>query len=554
MSTAPPPAAPTLTDQTAPQQRRRLRASAVDRAALRREAYFFTLWRAFQAAVLAFFVFSPAGLEVTELRQPALGRALSVSYLIFAVLIFLPTIRARARLSWLAAVGIVVDILVTATARAVLDGPDIGLSLLLIVNVGACALLLPFRWGIGFAALAGAATTGEFVLTGIYQWSDRGSAIETAMLCVTYLTAAVLCYQLGKQLRDSLALAEQHGARAESLAEVNELVIRRMRSGVAVVDQNMQIRLLNETGWHLLGAPPSGKRDLRAISPVLASRVAEWLGAPKEVEDSTLQLRPDLPSVIPRMTRLGTREELYLIFLDDGSLVSRRAEALTLATLGRLSASIAHEIRNPLAAIQHAAQLLEESTELPAEDRRLIEIMLNHCHRMNGIVENVLALSRRERSRPESIDICEWISNYVTDYRSDHFLDPETLHQGICHANVRAVVDPSQLHQVLGILVSNALKHGHRPGEPARIVIHALADSESGFPTIDVCDSGPGIPEAMRERIFDPFFTTSDVGSGLGLYIAKALCEANQASLEYLPEEGEQPSRFRLTLARAFDS
>ena len=173
---------------------------------------------------------------------------------------------------------------------------------------------------------------------------------------------------------------------------------------------------------------------------------------------------------------------------------------------------------------------------------------------MNGIVENVLALSRRERSRPESIDIGEWTMRYVDEYRRDHFLDAPALSAGICHANVRAVVDPSQLHQVLGVLVSNGLKYGHRPGEPARITLHAFADSDSEFPTIEVCDSGLGIPADMRDRVFDPFFTTSDVGSGLGLYIAKALCEANQASLEYLPPEAERPGRFRLTLARAFDA
>ena len=531
----------------------RIRASAADRASLRREAYFFTLWRVFQAAVLAFFVFSPAGLEITELRQPALGRSLAVGYLVFAALIFLPTIRANAKLSWVAATGLLVDIIVTALARAALDGPDIGLSLLLIVNVGAGALLLPFRWGMLFAGLAGGATVTEFVLTGVYQWSDRGSAIETAMLAITYLTAAVLCFQLGKQLRESLALAELHGARADSLAEVSELVIRRMRSGVAVVDRHLQIRLLNETAWMQMGSPPTGQRDLHLISPALAARVNAWMVAEQAPEESPLQLRPELPELIPRITGLGTREELCLIFLDDGSLVSRRAEALTLATLGRLSASIAHEIRNPLSAIQHAAQLLDESSALPVEDRRLIEIMLSHCHRMNGIVENVLALSRRERSRPESLDIGEWMSRYVHEYRRDNFLDAETLQLGICDSDVRAVMDPSQLHQVLGVLVGNALKYGHEPGKPARVVIHALADRESDFPTIEVCDHGPGIAADIRERIFEPFFTTSDLGSGLGLYIAKALCDANQASIEYLPAETERANRFRLTLARAFE-
>ncbi len=368
------------------------------------------------------------------------------------------------------------------------------------------------------------------------------------MFVVTYLATAVLCHSLGRQLRESLELAEQRGAQAANLAQITELIIRRLQSGVLVVGADRQIRLINESAWHQLGQPNAQQRDLGHLSPVLSARLSEWLQQP-DTEPSSLSLRSELPDVIPRFTRLGTADDLFLVFLDDGSLVSRRAEQLTLSTLGRLSASIAHEIRNPLAAIHHAAQLLEESPALPGEDRRLVEIVLTHCQRMNGIVGNVLALSRRERSRPEPIDLSDWLRRFVETFRSEHFVDADNLRLGRCEAGVRGMFDPQQLHQVLSALVSNALRHGHLPDQRAVVTLSTRFAEDSGFPTLEVADLGPGIPVAQRERIFDPFYTTSDLGSGLGLYIARELCEANQAALE-LADSRSGGGCFRLTLAR----
>ena len=223
-----------------------------------------------------------------------------------------------------------------------------------------------------------------------------------------------------------------------------------------------------------------------------------------------------------------------------------RAEELTLATLGRLSASIAHEIRNPLAAINYSVQLLEEANELQDADRRLLEIIHTQCQRMDGIVRDILGLARRERSQPETIDIGQFARRFVDDYRASHPLETDIL-QAVSERSMLAMADPRHLHQVLTILVQNALTYGRMPGEPAKVTVSVRPVPPGAAPELDVIDRGPGIPATVASQIFTPFFTTSEHGTGLGLYIAQQLCEANQCTLSYQPVPGGG-SCFRIVL------
>jgi len=226
-------------------------------------------------------------------------------------------------------------------------------------------------------------------------------------------------------------------------------------------------------------------------------------------------------------------------------VVSRRAESLTLAALGRFSASLAHEIRNPLAAINYAVQLLEESKSIIDGDRRLLQIIHQQCQRTNGIVESVLGLARRERASPEHVDLNTYVRRFVDEYQQSMSIETDSLEPVIGTKPVSALVDQRHLQQVLTVLVQNALNYGRLPGEPARIRLRVFMVENK--PMIDVLDRGPGIPEAVAVQLFRPFYTTSEHGTGLGLYIARELCRANQASLEYVAVPGGG-SCFRITL------
>jgi two-component system sensor histidine kinase PilS (NtrC family) len=262
------------------------------------------------------------------------------------------------------------------------------------------------------------------------------------------------------------------------------------------------------------------------------------------LDETPLRLAADLPEVLPRFSRLLAEGDQSLIFLDDTSQLSRRAETMTLATLGRFSASLAHEIRNPLAAISYATQLLEESRAIPEADRRMLEIIHQQTQRMNGIVENVLSLARRERAQPDHLELVGFARQFIDEYRSSHPLESDTLQVAAHKPTVHALADTRQLHQVLVALVHNALTYGRLPGQPARVTLRI---SDDHGPQIDVLDRGPGIPESVAAQLFRPFFTTSGHGTGLGLYIARELCRANQATLEFVAVPGGG-SCFRIRL------
>jgi len=364
------------------------------------------------------------------------------------------------------------------------------------------------------------------------------------MFSVSFLAIAMLTYLLGRQMRASQALAERRSAEVNDLAEINELIIRRMRTGVMVVGSDGGLRLANEAALLLLGEAGEGERNLMLAAPDLTRRLRKWQQDGAN-DDTPLRIGPDQTEVLPRFARLLANSDATLVFLDDTSLVSRRAESVTLATLGRFSASLAHEIRNPLAAISYATQLLEESSKVADGDRRMLEIIRQQCQRTNGIVESVLGIARRERANAEHVELVGWVRRFVDDYRQ--MLPPESGQVQVVHESpsVPAMVDPRHLQQVLTVLLQNALNYGRLPGQAAkiRISVHML----DGKPAVDVCDRGPGIPDGVLGRLFRPFFTTSEHGTGLGLYIARELCLANEATLEYVPMPGGG-SCFRMVL------
>src|SRR5690606_9472999 len=234
--------------------------------------------------------------------------------------------------------GALTDIVAATLATHALPGVGAGIAMMLLFNVVAAAMLLRLRYGLAVAVLASLALVGEYIWTLLGSGGQPRSLAELTMFVASYLALAWLGHQIGQRARTSQQLADSRGAQVANLVEINELIIRRMRTGVLVVDGDTRITLANEAAMLLLGD-----------------------AAPDPHDGRLLQLRPDQAEVQPRFARLLADSDLSLVFLDDATVVSRRAESLTLAAMGRFSASLAHEIRNPLAAISYAVQLLQES-------------------------------------------------------------------------------------------------------------------------------------------------------------------------------------------------
>ena len=252
------------------------------------------------------------------------------------------------------------------------------------------------------------------------------------------------------------------------------------------------------------------------------------------------------PEVIPRFVALTLHEIIYIIFLEDSRVFSGRAEELQLAHLGRLSASIAHEIRNPLAAISYAQQLLSESDTLAESERGLLNIIRTQVVRTNGIIENILNLAKRETAQPQSIELNAYVDRFLKEFLETHPDDRGAVQVAPFAQAVTVSFDPLQLYQVLNILLNNALIYGHLADQLPDIRILARLDKDQ--PVIEVIDKGPGIVPSVAAKLFTPFVSTGEHGTGLGLYIARQLAESNQARLVYLPAP-IGGSIFRLSLS-----
>jgi len=217
--------------------------------------------------------------------------------------------------------------------------------------------------------------------------------------------------------------------------------------------------------------------------------------------------------------------------------MAARVQQSKLASLGRLSASIAHEIRNPVGAMSHAAQLLRESAGLTTDDQRLTEIIESHSSRVSHIIDNVLQLSRRESGRPERLQLKPWIEDFAQEFSTTLELQEGELTIGPIADDLEVRMDRSHLRQVLWNLCDNAVKYASETGG-ILVELHADRLQGQGRPYVEVRDHGLGVDVSTAEKMFEPFYTERSGGTGLGLYISRELCELNRATLLYLDRTG----------------
>ncbi len=441
---------------------------------------------------------------------------------------------------------LLVDILAITLLAYASGGARSGLGGLLFVPVAVGSIMAPQRSAVLFAAIATLAMLGAEVYAQLAGLIAIGGYTQAGILGLILFTTSVVGHLLASQARESEALAEQRGVDLANLAQLNEYVIQHLQTGVIVVDDDERIRMHNASAAALLGAGDSIRgKALRSVSPMLSQCMRDWRNRPWD-EPPTLPGAASGTVIIPHLTRLGAGTESggTLVFLEDSRVVGERMQSMKLAALGRLTASIAHEIRNPLGALSHAGQLLEESSQAGPEEHRLTEIIRTQTARVNTIIENVLQLSRREQTRPENLDLGSWLKAFGDEFRDTHDLPASELKVQVPDA-LTVRMDPSHLQQVLWNLCENALRHGRAGG--LELVTRVAG---TGAVSLEVLDRGPGIDPGIVQHIFEPFYSASAQGTGLGLFIARELCECNQARLSYHPRN-DGGSCFRISFAEA---
>lgn len=523
--------------------------STADESLIARALHYLNGFRLFVAVTLAVIAFSPLAETAAQDYRLFLVQAAAVTHVGAALVFIVAHLRRKTLPSELAAFAIAADIILVAIILHCFGTLESGLALLLLFSVGISGLLLSLRVTLLFASMVTLSLLLDAVLAQAGQPSGS-SVILAAFYGIAAFVAALSTSLLGQWGRSYQLLAERRGNDLANLERVNELILHRMRSGVLVIDESNQIRQMNESARYLLGNPPLRERDLKKIAPSLHDRLLRWRKS-GEASDDGLLLQATQVAIVPNMMDMpGLNKPATLMFLEDTSVVSRRARDLAQASLARLSASIAHEIRNPLGALSHAAQLLGESNDIPAADQKLVKIILNHSARMNDIVESVLKLSRRERARIESVNLVSWTRKLVQDFATHHRVPENHLKLELPSAAVIVMIDPGQLTQAVWNLMENSLKHARTGNRQPVITVRISPIRGMREVALDIIDDGPGIPLDKRHQVFEPFFTTHNEGSGLGLYLSRQLCDANQAPLEYvqIPNAG---ACFRILLRRS---
>ncbi len=455
-----------------------------------------------------------------------------------------PTLQAQAF------IHIAFDVIAVTALLLTSAGAASGAGLLLILPVAAVSLLLPQRTATTVAAIAALFVLGQQIMLWFAGVSDSSDLTQAGLLGGVIFIAALAAAPLAGRLRESEALVRQRDLDLANLAELSQYIVERLRESLVVVDEQDRIRLINESARQILGSDATANALVGEVSPRLLYLLTMWRQSQSETDTAggNLLAVDGLREVRPHFAPLGQgRPPPVLIFLEDLTALDDRIHQTRLAALGRLSASIAHEIRNPVGAISHAAQLLGEDSNLSDSNRRMSEIIKTNAERVSTIVGNVQQLGRRETTRPERMLLGEWLTDFLQEFINTGGHAPGQLVAELPEPDLEVRVDPSHLRQILWNLCENAFRYSVRSDDDSiEVRIGRLAGSHRPF--LEVLDRGPGIDSTISDRIFEPFFTSHASGTGLGLFIARELAQCNRALLVFEPRTGGG-SIFRIVFA-----
>lgn len=433
-------------------------------------------------------------------------------------------------------------------------GLNSGLGILLLLPVILPSVLKPGQGSLFLSAVTVVSLLGiQFYLETLGSGDTRNASamMHTGILSLFIMVISLLAGSWFEKASMTKELAKRQGVDLANLSQLNQSILDQLQTGIIVLEHSGLIRHMNPTSWDILGQPEDWReRHLDDFAPELNGHLKTWVNetCPNVVSYDIKHWTST--ELTMRLSQLGTRDKgVVLMYLEDTSAQREKQQGIKMASLGQLTANIAHEIRNPLGAISHAAQLLSESEVLDKADDRMVQIIQSNSLRMNTTIESVLNLSRKKNPRRETIPLKAWLQDFINDFVLQSKLEKDQISIFVEPSNTEIQFDPAHLHQVLWNLCRNAEKYAREDIKNLHIDIQGNQPRHTRDIMLNVMDNGKGILEEHADRLFEPFFTTSTKGTGLGLFMARELCLSNSSYLDYvrLPTGG---SCFRVVFSQ----
>ena len=452
----------------------------------------------------------------------------SVVYLALAVVFHVSLRKVPTYFNLQLTLHVVADVIVIVVLMYASGGIRSGLGVMLLISLAGAALVSRGTLMLFYAALASIALLLEQSYWVLVQDSSTANYIQPGLLSIGFFVTALITNRLARRLILNERLAQQRGADLADQMQINKLIIRDVQDGVLVVDANGLVHLHNPRAADLLGRFVPELSQIEDYSEELAQRLAAWR-AGEGASSVNMRFAESGRLVRGRFLSAGVAGGSFsLVFLEDLSKLQEQAQQLKLAALGRLTANIAHEIRNPLSAITHAGDLLHEEQRGPQKER-MVQIIRDNARRLERMVHDVLELSRRDRVRAETIRVRPYLLTFIEEFTQNDSIPSESFSVEAAE-DAAMEFDRAHLNQVLWNLMHNAWRHCRKQARSVRITVSRRKNRVE----LHVIDDGGGVAKELQAQLFEPFFTTFASGTGLGLYIARELCAANGASLEYL--------------------
>ena len=493
----------------------------------------------------------PAGGVVAASPQLFIGAC--IAYFTAAVLLVIARRLQWSSLRIVALVNACVDALAIGFILYAAGGVASGLGILLFLPVLALTVLADRRDALLIAAVAALAVLVQQVFAGITLFTPANDYVTAGLFGTLLFVLALATWPVANRLRESEALVRRQEVDLANMAQLSQYIVQHLRESILVIDAQDRIRLINESAAQILGDKSAYPDALIGeASPRLLYLLETWRqganGDATPAAEQTFVAADGARVIRPHFAALAAMTPTpLLVFLEDTSLIEERVQQSKLAALGRFSASIAHEIRNPVGAMSHAGQLLAESPNLTSDEQRLTQIIRTNADRVSGIIDNVQRLSRREAARIERLPLAAWTEEFHEEFSATMQWPRTRIKVSGTTQDLEVRVDPDQLRQILWNLCENALRHAVRDDPQQNLEIRYGRMSGSTRPFLEVADRGPGVAAEHVGRIFEPFFSAGQ-GTGLGLFLARELAQSNGATLLYEPRAGGG-SLFRLVFA-----